>query len=76
MPRKIKSLRVKGLKKDDFFSTGITRKKYYKVFVNDLYLRAWLTDDHGVRFPGWPKTLYDRKFVKWFTPLKTKIKCH
>ena len=74
--RTIKSLRVKQLLKDDFFSTGITRKKYYKVFENDTYLRAWLIDDHSVPYPCRSKTLYDRKFVKRFTPLKTKIKCH
>ncbi len=78
MPREIKSLRVEGLKEGDFFGMGITRKKYYKVLVNDhdMGVRAWVVDDHGVRFPGHPKTLYDRIFVKRFTPLKTKIKCN
>lgn len=76
--RKIKSLRTEGLRPGNFFSTGITRKKYYKTLINnqDMGICARVVDDHGVQFPSRPKTLYDRIFVKRFTPLKTKIKCH
>ena len=75
--RKLKSLRVEGLEKDNLFSTGIVRKRYYIVLKNsDIGLKARSVDEHGVPFPGKPKLLCDRKFVKRFTPLRTKLRCH
>lgn len=83
--KKIKSLRVENLKKDDFFSTGTSCKKYYKTLSinNDLgknhdyiILKAWLVDVHGIPFPGRPKKFHNRKFVKNFVPNRERLKCH